>query len=215
MPGPFDGIRVVDFGRYIAGPFCAALLGDLGAEVIRVEKRDGREDRTLVSLAENEDGSPREGAMFLQMNRNKKSLTLDPMSDAGREIVKRLVKSADVVVANLPAETLKAMGLDWESVSAINPRAVLAVVSAFGLEGPYATRVGFDGVAQAMSGAVWFAGTPEQPVRAAAISGSISERRRCWRSASRLRCARERPPGADNSWKARCCGPRSPSSVRP
>jgi crotonobetainyl-CoA:carnitine CoA-transferase CaiB-like acyl-CoA transferase len=106
--------------------------------------------------------------MFLQMNRNKKSLTLDPMCEAGREIVKRLVRSADVVVANLPAETLKAMGLDYETVSAVNPRAILAVVSAFGMEGPYASRVGFDGVAQAMSGAVWFAGTPEQPVRAAA-----------------------------------------------
>lgn len=168
MPGPFDDIRVIDFGRYIAGPFCAALLGDLGAEVIRVEKRGGREDRTLVSLAENDDGSPREGAMFLQMNRNKKSLTLDPMCEAGREVVRRLVRSADVVVANLPAETLKAMGLDYESVSAVNPRAILAVVSAFGMEGPYSARVGFDGVAQAMSGAVWFAGTPEQPVRAAA-----------------------------------------------
>jgi len=121
-----------------------------------------------VPLASNEDGSPREGAMFLQMNRNKKSMTLDPMCAAGREIVNRLVRSADVVVANLPAETLKAIGLDWDSVSAVNPRAVLAVVSAFGMEGPYATRVGFDGIAQAMSGAVWFAGTPEQPVRAAA-----------------------------------------------
>jgi crotonobetainyl-CoA:carnitine CoA-transferase CaiB-like acyl-CoA transferase len=168
MPGPFADIRVIDFGRYIAGPFCAALLGDLGADVVRVEKKEGREDRTLVSLLEADDGSPREGAMFLQMNRNKRSMTLDPLSDAGRDVVRRLVRSADVVVANLPGETLKSMGLDWESVSAINPRAVLAVVSAFGLEGPYSGRVGFDGIAQAMSGAAWFSGTPEQPVRCAA-----------------------------------------------
>jgi crotonobetainyl-CoA:carnitine CoA-transferase CaiB-like acyl-CoA transferase len=168
MPGPLAGIRVADFGRYIAGPYCAALLADLGADVIRIEKRDGREDRTLISLGENDDGSPKEGAMFLQMNRNKRSLTLDPMSETGREVVRRLVAKSDVVVANLPGETLKAMGLDYDAVSAINPRVVLAVVSAFGLEGPYANRVGFDGIAQAMSGAVWFAGSPEQPVRAAA-----------------------------------------------
>ncbi len=168
LAGPFDGVRVIDFGRYIAGPYCAALLGDLGADVIRVEKREGREDRTLVPLAFGEGGEPREGAMFLQMNRNKRSLTCDPMSDAGREVVRRLIKSADVVVANLPAEALTAMGLDWASVSALNPRCVLAVGTAFGLEGPYAGRVGFDGVAQAMSGATWFSGTEEQPVRCSA-----------------------------------------------
>ena len=167
MTGVLSGIRVVDFGRYIAGPYCAALLADFGADVIRVEKRDGREDRTLMPLSGTDD-APGEGAMFLQMNRNKKSLTLDPLSEKGREVVKRLVKSADVVIANLPGETLKAMGLDWESVAALNPRAILAVVSAFGLEGPYANRVGFDGVAQSMSGAVYFGGTEDQPVRAAA-----------------------------------------------
>jgi crotonobetainyl-CoA:carnitine CoA-transferase CaiB-like acyl-CoA transferase len=106
--------------------------------------------------------------MFLQMNRNKRSLTLDPGSEKGREVIRRLVESADVVIANLPGETLKTMGLDYDTVSKVNPRAVLAVVSAFGLDGPYANRVGFDGVAQAMAGAVHFAGTEEQPVRAAA-----------------------------------------------
>ncbi len=168
MTGPLEGIRVADFGRYIAGPFCAALLGDLGADVIRVEKREGREDRTLVPLGETEDGAPREGAMFLQMNRNKRSLTLDPMNEAGRDVVRRLVAQSDVVVANLPIETLKAMGLDYASVAKINPRAILAVGTAFGIDGPYASRVGFDGVAQAMSGSVYFAGTEDQPVRAAA-----------------------------------------------
>ncbi|MGD0143213.1 MAG: CoA transferase [Rhizomicrobium sp.] len=167
MAGPLAGIRVADFGRYIAGPYCSALLGDFGADVIRVEKRDGREDRTLIPLTENADGTPREGAMFLQMNRNKRSLTLDPATEKGREVVRRLIANSDVVVANLPGQTLTSLGLDYPSVSAINPRAILAVVSAFGLEGPYANRVGFDGVAQAMSGSVQFSGTEDQPVRAA------------------------------------------------
>lgn len=168
MIRPLEGIRVIDFGRYIAGPYCGALLADFGADVVRVEKRDGKEDRTLISLAADADGSPREGAMFLQMNRNKRSLTLDPATDAGRKVMRKLIAGADVVIANLPGQTLKSLGLDYDSVSAINPRAILAVVSAFGLEGPYADRVGFDGIAQAMSGAAYFSGTSDQPVRSAA-----------------------------------------------
>ncbi len=165
---PLEGLRVADFGRYIAGPFCAALLADLGADVIRIEKRDGREDRTLISLGQTPEGDPREGALFLQMNRNKRSLTLDPSGPQGREVIRRLIARSDVVIANLPGQTLKTVGLDYDAVSSVNPRAILAVVSAFGLEGPYADRVGFDGIAQAMSGASHFSGTPEQPVRAAA-----------------------------------------------
>ncbi len=168
MKSALEGIRVLDFGRYIAGPYCAALLGDMGAEVIRIEKRDGSEDRTMIPLFHNADGSPGEGSMFLQMNRNKKGITLDPAHPKGREVVKRLIKTADVVVVNLPPQTLKSLNLDWPSVHALNPRTILTTASAFGSGGPYEERLGFDGVAQAMSGAVYMSGTPEQPVRAAA-----------------------------------------------
>ncbi len=156
-----QGIRVLDFGRYIAGPFCATLLGDMGAEVIRIEKVDGSEDRYLSPVTENGDG-----ALFLQIARNKQSMTLNPMKPEGREIVKKLVATADVVVANLPPDTLQAMGLDYESLTAVKPDVILTMISAFGQGGPYANRVGFDGLGQAMSGSMYLTGTPEQPVRA-------------------------------------------------
>ncbi|MFO1328516.1 MAG: CoA transferase [Rubrivivax sp.] len=156
------GIRVLDFGRYIAGPYCAALLGELGAEVIRVEKREGSEDRFVAPVTG--DG---EGALFLQMNRNKRSLTLDPACDDGREVVRRLVRTADVVVANLPAASLASMGLDDATLRAIRPDLILVTSSAFGNQGPMARWVGFDGVGQAMSGAVYLTGQPDQPYRAA------------------------------------------------
>ena len=133
MSKVLEGIRVLDFGRYIAGPFCATLLGDMGAEVIRIEKVDGSEDRYLSPINENGDG-----AMFMQMGRNKKSVTLNPMKPEGREIVKKLVATADVVVANLPPDTLKTMGLDYESLTAIKPDIILTMISAFGTGGPYA-----------------------------------------------------------------------------
>lgn len=164
--GILSGIRVLDFGRYIAGPYCAALLGDLGAEVIRIEKREGSEDRfvqPIVPGAASSEGG--EGAMFLQMNRNKLGLTLDPMTETGRGIVKRLVATADVVVANLPPSTLSAMGLDYESLCAVKPDIILTTVSAFGHGGPYSERTGFDGVAQSMVGAAYLTGHPDEPVK--------------------------------------------------
>src|ERR1700744_1110692 len=143
MPGVLDGVRVLDFGRYIAGPYCASLLAEHGAEVIRIEKRDGSEDRHQVPLPGAE-----VGGLFLQMNRNKRGMTLDPMTEAGREIVRKLVATADVVVANLPPQTLVAMGLDEASLRAVKPDIILTTVSAFGEGGPYSERVGFDGVGQ-------------------------------------------------------------------
>ena len=161
MTGILAGIRVLDFGRYIAGPYCAALLAEHGAEVIRVEKREGSEDRFVAPV-----GADGVGALFLQMNRNKRSMTLDPMAEAGREVVRRLVRTADVVVANLPPPTLRQMGLDYASLAAIKPDIILTTSSAYGPGGPYAERVGFDGVGQVMSGAVYMTGEPEQPYRA-------------------------------------------------
>ena len=161
MSKVLEGIRVLDFGRYIAGPFCATLLGDMGAEVIRIEKVDGSEDRYLSPINENGDG-----AMFMQMGRNKKSITLNPMKPEGREIVKKLVTTADVVVANLPPDTLKTMGLNYESLITIKSDIILTMISAFGTGGPYANRVGFDGLGQAMSGNMFMSGTPDQPVKA-------------------------------------------------
>jgi crotonobetainyl-CoA:carnitine CoA-transferase CaiB-like acyl-CoA transferase len=142
------GVRVLDFGRYIAGPYCASLLGDLGADVIRVEKLGGSEDRYVCPIADNG-----EGALFLQMNGNKRSLTLNPLKTAGREVVRRLVRGADVVVANMPTDALREMGIDYPSLVAVNPNIILSSQTAFGDTGPYAKRPGFDGVAQAMSGA--------------------------------------------------------------
>ena len=161
MSGILEGVKVLDFGRYIAGPFCGALLADYGAEVIRIERVSGSEDRYVTPVTK--DG---QGAMFLQLNRNKMGLTLNPTKDKGREIVRRLVENSDIVIANLPEQTLKSMGLDYDDLKLINPGIILTSNTAFGTTGPYAERVGFDGVAQAMSGAMDMTGQPDQPTKA-------------------------------------------------
>ncbi|MEX2617656.1 MAG: CoA transferase [Alphaproteobacteria bacterium] len=161
MTGVLDGIRVLDFGRYIAGPWCAALLGDFGADVIRIDKRGGSEDRHVLPMSEEDNA----GAMYLQMNRNKRGMTLDPTTPEGREIQRRMIANADVVIANLPDKALAALGLDYATLTSIKPDIILVTATAFGTTGPYATKVGFDLVAQAMSGAMHLSGPPGQPTR--------------------------------------------------
>src|SRR5678810_700295 len=111
--------------RYIAGPYCGALLADLGAEVIRVERVEGGEDRWITPVTS--DGI---GAMYLQCNRGKRGMTLDTGKPEGQEVVARLVRSADVVIANLPGATLRSMGLDYETLRAIKPDIILTTVNA-------------------------------------------------------------------------------------
>ena len=160
MNNVLDGITVLDFGRYVAGPFCAAMLADFGARVIRVEKVGGGEDRWVVPVAEGG-----EGALFLQVNRNKEGMTLNPSKPDGRDVLARLIAKADIVVANLPPPALAALGLDYKSLRAVKHDIVLTMVTAFGQGGSLSNKPGFDGIGQAMSGAIHLAGTPEQPAR--------------------------------------------------
>ena len=191
MGGILEGVRVLDFGRYIAGPYCATLLAEFGAEVIRVEKRGGSEDRFVAPV-----GAGGEGALFLQINRNKKCITLDPMKAEGQEVLRRLVARSDVVVANLPPQTLQAMKLDYETLKAIKSDIILTTATAFGGPGPWSGRVGFDGVGQVMSGAVYMTGG-----RSAVSRGGELGRLR-HRAALRLRYARRFD-------RARQVGPRA------
>ncbi len=155
-----QNLRVLDFGRYIAGPFCGALLGDLGADVIRIEKVDGSEDRYTAPVTDDNQGSG-----FMALNRNKRGMTLNPRKPGGQDILCRLVRTADVVIANLPPDTLASMGLDYASLTAVKPDVILTTTTAFGVGGPYGNRVGFDGVAQAMSGNMHLTGYEAEPMR--------------------------------------------------
>jgi crotonobetainyl-CoA:carnitine CoA-transferase CaiB-like acyl-CoA transferase len=181
------GMRVLDFGRFIAGPYCAALLGDHGADVIRIERVEGGEDRCVPPVADTG-----EGGMYLQLNRNKRCLTLDLGSEEGRSIVRELVQSADVVVANLPPATLRHLGLDWDSISALNPRTVLVVATAYGSTGPYSKLPGFDSVGQAMSGAMYMSGQPDAPVRCSVNYVDFATGQACAMGAIAALWARER-----------------------
>ena len=162
---PLAGVRVLDIGTLIAGPFAATMLGDFGAEIIKVEQ-PGRGD-ALRGTPE-KDGKAARSGNWLVEGRNKKSITLDLRQAAGQAVLKELIAHADVLVENFTPGTLEKWNLGWEQVHAINPRIIMTRVSGYGQKGPYSKRAGYDRIALGFSGYMYPTGFPDRfPVRPA------------------------------------------------
>lgn len=154
---PLAGIRVLDVSQVMAGPFCCMLLGDMGADVIKIEPpKNGDSTRHSMGFRLKGEDSPG----FLALNRNKRSITLDLKDPSDRDVLYALVKTADVLVENARPGVSARLGMDYETLRAINPRLVYASISGFGQTGPWAQRPGFDLIAQAMSGILSSNGFP-------------------------------------------------------
>lgn len=163
-PLPLQGIRVLEVSQVMAGPFACMLLADLGADVIKVEP-PGTGDQTRGAMGFKMKGPDSMG--FLNMNRNKRSLALDLKSNEGREFFYELARTADVIVENYRPGVVQRLEIDYETIRQINPKIVYVSISGFGQSGPWASRPGFDLMAQAMSGVMSVTGYPgEKPVKA-------------------------------------------------
>jgi formyl-CoA transferase len=158
---PLTGVRVLEVGNYFAGPYCGMQLADLGAEVIKVEHPEGGDQVRLVAPLL--DG---EGSAFIRLNRNKRSIAVDLKTTEGKEIFRKLVGTADVVVENLRPLTMRDLGLDYATLRPLNPRLVYVAASGWGQDGPLRDRPGMDIMAQARSGLMSITGQPDQdPVK--------------------------------------------------
>src|ERR671937_40868 len=161
-------LRILDFSRVRAGPTCVRQFADFGADVIKIESPPG------VDPNENM-GGPRDGPDMQNLHRNKRAMTLNLKLPAAREVLERLVKTADVVVENYRPDVKQRLGIDYESLARINPRIILASISGFGQDGPYRDRPGFDQIAQGMSGLMSVTGLPGQgPVRTGAAIADMA-----------------------------------------
>ncbi|WP_220136924.1 CaiB/BaiF CoA transferase family protein [Streptomyces himalayensis] len=154
-----EGIRVLDLGTFIAGPFCGTVLGEFGAEVIKVE-RPGAGDHLRRFGTDTDCGDT---LVWLSEGRNKRSVTLDLGDERGRQLLRELIAGADVVIENFRPGVMERWGLGWEQIQALNPRAILLRVSAYGQSGPYRDLPGFARIAHAFSGLAYLAGEPDGP----------------------------------------------------
>lgn len=164
MKAVLEDIRVIDLSRHMSGPYAGAILADFGADVIRVERPGGDEDRHFGHEAPSGDTWS-----FANRTRNKRAITVNLKHPDGRKIMEQLIKHSDVVLENFAMRDKEKLGFDYETLKKINPRIILASISAFGLTGPNVERVGFDPVAQAESGAMSFNGFPGTPPTRAAV----------------------------------------------
>ena len=160
-PLPLEGVRVLDFTQVMMGPCCTQMLGDYGADVIKIE-RVGAGDISRWSVGEDPDGG--NNPVFASLNRNKRSVALDLKSEAHRQAALRLVETADVVVSNFRPGVIERMGFGYDDLRRLNPRVICAVGTGFGLEGPYVHKGGQDVLAQAMSGAMHRRADPALPL---------------------------------------------------
>src|SRR5450631_488698 len=158
-PTALDGLLVVDFTRVVAGPACTQTLADFGAEVIKIENPEGGDDTRSYEHAD----LAGESAAYISLNRGKRGIALDFTKPAGRDVARELIARADVVVENFSAGVMKKFGLDYASVAPANPRLVYCSISAYGREGPFASRPGFDPITQAESGFMSLTGFPDGP----------------------------------------------------
>ncbi len=164
--GPLSGIRVVEMGTLIAGPFCGQLLGDLGAEIIKIEP-PGRGDPMRDWGQVKHKGR---SYWWTVIARNKKSVTLNLREPAGQKIARELISTADVLIENFRPGTLEKWGLDWATLSSDNPGLVMVRVSGYGQTGPYARRAGFGAIGEAMGGLRYITGYPDRPSTRVGIS---------------------------------------------
>lgn len=164
--GALDGVRVVELGSLIAGPFCGQLLGDYGAEVIKVEDPKGGDPMRQWGQI----GAADVSLSWQVIARNKRSITCDLRTEAGQAIVRRVVTHADILVENFRPGTLERWGLDYETLSATNPGLIMVRVSGFGQSGPYAERAGFGSIGEAMGGLRYVTGEPDRPPSRIGIS---------------------------------------------
>lgn len=170
--GPLTGLKVIELAHIMAGPVCGQLLADMGADVIKVEKAPGGDD-TRRMVPPEVDG---ESAAFMILNRNKRGTAINLKSEAGKDVVRRLLSSADVVIENYRVGTMERLGLGYKSLRQQNPGLIYCQITGFGRTGPYADRAGFDLIAQGMSGlmSVTGEGSGRPPIKAGVPVGDIS-----------------------------------------